>query len=80
MEAKKIDQIFLEEAEPTDQQMIIDYSKGFIPFSNINEFGNAKYIYFGNEKIPFKNRPPEYQELFINEFLLNKNILVKSVA
>jgi hypothetical protein len=69
MSTEKIERIFLEKFEPTDQQLILDYSKVFIPFSENSVFTKTEYIYFGNESIPFKERHPEYQELFIHEFL-----------
>ena len=72
MIAKDFFKIYQEFFEPTDQQTILDYSRAFIPFSSINEPSSSKYIYFGNEKIPFKERHPEYQKLFIYEFLISK--------
>lgn len=72
-----IDKIFQERFEPTDQQLILDYSKAFIPFSNNSETTYSKYIYIGNENIPFNERHPEYQALFIQEFLTYKKNLVK---
>jgi len=72
--AGDIDRIFQEGFEPTDQQIILDYSKAFISFSNIDEAKNYQYIYTGNEKIPFKERHQIYQNLFIYEFLTSKRI------
>ncbi|MFX0004084.1 MAG: hypothetical protein ACFE9C_16640 [Candidatus Hodarchaeota archaeon] len=72
-----IERIFQEKLEPTDQQLILGYSKVFIPFSNDRESTNSKYIYIGNEKMSFKERLPEYQEIFIYEFLTDNNELIK---
>ncbi len=69
-----IDKIFQEKFDPTDQQLILDYSKVFIPFTENNIFTKTKHIYFGNENIPFKARHPEYQELFIHEFPMTKMV------
>jgi len=69
-----IDKIFQEKFDPTDQQLILDYSKVFISFSENNLFTKTEYIYFGNENIPFNARHPEYQELFIHEFLTTKMV------
>ena len=74
---RDIDKIFQERFEPTDQQLILDYSRGFIPFSNISESTKSKYIYIGTENIPFNERHPKYQALFIQEFLTYKKNLVK---
>ncbi len=72
----KIEKIFLERFEPTDQQIILDCSKAYMPFSNISESTKSEYIYIGNEKIPFNERHPEYQDLLIHEFLThNKNLV-----
>ncbi len=74
--AEDVDRIFQEKFEPTDQQLILDYSKVFISFSNTAESANSQYIYMGNEKIQFKERHPQYQYIFIAEFLEgNKNLL-----
>jgi len=48
-----------------------DISKAFIPFSNISTNMETVYIYKGCEEIPFKERLPEYQLIFCNEFLIN---------
>jgi len=53
--AVDIDKILREGFELTDQQLILDYSKAFISFSNV-----------------FKERHPEYQKLFIYEFLTGR--------
>ncbi|MFX0021962.1 MAG: hypothetical protein ACFE9S_06520 [Candidatus Hermodarchaeota archaeon] len=80
MSTGKIEKIFLNELEPTDQQLILDSSKAYIPFSNISETAKSEYIYTGNEEIPFKERHPIYQELFIYEFLQFENNLIKCVS
>ncbi|MFW9970898.1 MAG: hypothetical protein ACFFDF_11935 [Candidatus Odinarchaeota archaeon] len=75
-----INKIFEEKFEPTNQQLILDYSKVFISFLNVNESTNPKYIYIGNEKMLFKERHSEYQKLFIHEFLTYKKCFVKSYS
>ncbi|MFX1502691.1 MAG: hypothetical protein ACFFDH_17150 [Promethearchaeota archaeon] len=75
-----ISRIFEEKFEPTNQQLILEYSKVFISFLNVNESTNSKYIYIGNEKMSFKERHPEYQKLFIHEFLTYEKCLVKSYS
>jgi len=40
-----------------------------MPFSSIDESTKKEYIYIGNEKIPFKERHPEYKRILIKEFL-----------
>ncbi|MFW9826713.1 MAG: hypothetical protein ACFFEY_03725 [Candidatus Thorarchaeota archaeon] len=37
-----------------------------IPFSHFSK--PEKYIYYGEEKIPFNQRPPIYQAIFKREF------------
>ena len=66
-----IDRILREEFKPTDQRIISDFSKAFVSFTNVVESNNNQYIYMGNEKIPFKERHPEYQNIFFYEFLEN---------
>ena len=46
-----------------------EISKAFIPFSRISTNMETVYIYKGFEKIPFKERHPEYQLIFCNEFM-----------
>ena len=46
-----------------------EISKAFIPFSRISTNMETVYIYKGFEKIPFKERHPEYQHIFCNEFM-----------
>jgi len=70
--AVDIDKILREGFELTDQQLILDYSKAFISFSNVDGYANSEHIYIGTEEIPFKERHPEYQKLFIYEFLTGR--------
>ncbi len=61
---KIVQEIFqLSEQDPTS-----DISTVSVPFSNVGNTIVHTYIYFGNEKIPFNRRHPEYQEILINEF------------
>lgn len=47
-------------------QVPVNLKNLIIPFS---EFGRStEYIYFGYEKIPFKERHPIYQMIITNEF------------
>lgn len=69
MVSGKVHKIYHKIFEPTDQQIILEVSKAFMPFSNIDESTKTEYIYIGNEEIPFKERHPEYQRIFIKEFL-----------
>lgn len=80
MSTGKIEKIFLNELEPTDQQLILGSAKAYIPFSNISVTVHSEYIYTGNEEIPFKERHPVYQELFIYEFLQYENNLINCVS
>ena len=80
MSTGKIEKIFLNELEPTDQQLILGSSKAYIPFSNISETAKSGYIYTGNEEIPFNERHLVYQELFIYEFLPYEKNLVNCVS
>lgn len=43
-----------------------ELSEAVIPFSDLKE---SQYIYIGCEMIPFKERHPEFQKIFLNEFL-----------
>lgn len=39
-----------------------------VPFSFMSKIKQSSWIYFGNEKIPFKERHPEFRMIFRNEF------------
>lgn len=43
-----------------------DLSEAVIPFSALKE---SQHIYIGCEMIPFEERHPEFQKIFLNEFL-----------
>ncbi len=61
---KIVQEIFrFSEQDPTS-----DLSTVSVPFSNVGNTIVCTYIYFGNEKIPFARRHPEYQEILMNEF------------
>jgi hypothetical protein len=61
---KIVQEIFrFSEQDPTS-----DISTVSVSFSNVGNTIVHNYIYFGNEKIPFNNRHPEYQKIFMNEF------------
>ena len=61
---KIVQEIFqFSEQDPTS-----DISTVSVPFSNVGNTIVQTYIYFGNEKIPFNRRHPEYQAILINEF------------
>lgn len=54
----------------SEEEEVIIFHDIIIPFS---QFGNSKpekpaNIYYGNERIIFKERHAEYQNLLINEF------------
>jgi hypothetical protein len=46
-----------------------EISKAFIPFSKISPNQEDIYIYSGYERIRFCERDPEFQLIFLNEFL-----------
>ena len=68
MVSAKVDKIYQKIFEPTDQQIILEVSKAFMPFSNIDESKKTEYIYLGNEEIPFKERDSEYKMILRQEF------------
>ncbi|MHA1884444.1 MAG: hypothetical protein ACXAAI_12480 [Promethearchaeota archaeon] len=45
-----------------------DFSRAIIPFSKINKSSKPADIYSGAEKIPFKERDPEYRMILRQEF------------
>ncbi|MFX1500760.1 MAG: hypothetical protein ACFFDH_07325 [Promethearchaeota archaeon] len=66
MISKTLDKKFEEIIEEDIIKQPINLKKFIIPFS---EFGRSeKYIYFGTEKIPFRERDPTYQMILKNEF------------
>ena len=54
---------------PTGESPIPDLTRFTIPFSAFGEFKKTEYIYFGHEKILFRDRHPEYRQIFMDEFL-----------
>jgi hypothetical protein len=80
MSTGKIERIFQDEFEPTDQQLILGCSRVYVPFSKLPESKKLVYIYTGQEDIPFKERYPVYQELFLFEFLPYEKSLIKCVS
>ncbi|MHA1327589.1 MAG: hypothetical protein ACTSRH_09730 [Promethearchaeota archaeon] len=46
-----------------------DLSRTVIPFEKFFKVKNEKDIYSGKEKIPFKLRKKEFQQILIKEFL-----------
>jgi len=69
MAVEKIYKIVQEIFETSELPTKPEISKAFIPFSNISTNMETVYIYKGCEKIPFKERDPEYQLIFCNEFM-----------
>ena len=59
------------------QEIINDFEERYYPiisgavtpFSRFEKMREPQYIYKGDEKIPFNERHPEYQNIFITEFL-----------
>ncbi len=49
-----------------------------ISFVDVGQSKKTDFIYFGDEKISFKERLPEYQEILIYEFLADRTILLKN--
>ncbi|MHA2397454.1 MAG: hypothetical protein ACXADU_01025 [Promethearchaeota archaeon] len=45
-----------------------DFSRAIIPFSKINKSSKPADIYSGTEKIPFKERDPEFKMILRQEF------------
>ena len=62
---KRVQEVF----QFSEQDPISDLSTISVPFSNVGSTIVCNYIYFGNEKIPFTKRLPEYQEILTNEFV-----------
>ena len=63
----KIVQEIFESSELPERRT--DVSRAFVPFSLVSTNKESKYIYIGSEKMPFKERDPNYQKIFIYEFL-----------
>ena len=61
--------IFLEIIDQFEEEYYPDISGAVIPFSNVGTSKESQYIYDGHEKIPFSERHPTYQKIFIYEFL-----------
>ncbi|MHA2390429.1 MAG: hypothetical protein ACXAEX_00530 [Promethearchaeota archaeon] len=63
--------ILLEIVDQFEEKFYPNLTGAVIPFSDIKELQDVDYIYTGDEKIPFEKRLPEYQKIFIAEFLSN---------
>jgi len=69
MMTEEVIKIYQQSIERLDEMLIPDISGALMPFEESNQFEETQYIYDGNEKIPFKERDPEYQQIFNEEFL-----------
>jgi hypothetical protein len=69
METKDIHKTIQSIFQPFEQPQFPDLSTLLTPFKNLNENGKPQFLYGGTEVIPFKERLPEFQEIFIHEFL-----------
>lgn len=54
---------------PTGEPPILDLTRLSIPFSAFSEVKKTEYIYFGHERMLFKDRHPEFRQILIHEFL-----------
>jgi hypothetical protein len=61
--------IFLEIIDQFEKDFYPDISEAVVPFSNIGEKNESKYIYDGHEKIPFNERDSTYKKIFYHEFV-----------
>ncbi|MFX0082870.1 MAG: hypothetical protein ACFE94_14055 [Candidatus Hodarchaeota archaeon] len=61
--------IYQEIINEFEEYLVPDISGAVMPFSDTNKFEESKYIYEGDEEIPFNERHPEYQRIFKEEFL-----------
>ncbi len=61
--------IFQEIIDQFEDEFYPEISAAVIPFSNVDTSKESQYIYLGHEKIPFNERHPKYQKIFIYEFL-----------
>jgi len=62
-------QDLIEESQRYSASLSFDYSKAFVPFSELPHHEMSKNIYEGHEKIPFKDRHPKFQKILLNEFI-----------
>ena len=46
-----------------------DLTGAVMSFSKITDMKVPQYVYKGDEKMPFTERDPEYQKIFIAEFI-----------
>lgn len=60
---------FQEVIDQFENEFYPDISEAVISFSNFRDKNECKYIYHGYEKMPFNERHPTYQKIFIHEFL-----------
>lgn len=69
MEAKDIYKTIQDIFQTVEQSHFPDVSQFLTSFADLGESKKPGFIYFGDEKMCFKERLPEYQEILINEFL-----------
>jgi len=65
---KPINKIFGNTDRNENSDIHHDISSIIIPFSKVFKIKKKLDIYSGNEKIPFKERDPEYKLIFRQEF------------
>ncbi len=78
METKEIYKTIQNIFQPTEQPHFPDISRLLTPFANIGEIEKPLFLYEGTEEIPFSERHPEYQKIFINEFLTISKIQLEN--
>jgi hypothetical protein len=67
MMTEEVLKIYQKSIERLDDILVPDISGALMPFEETNQF--EEYIYNGDEKIPFKERLSDYQQIFKDEFL-----------
>ena len=69
METKDMHKTIQSIFQPSEQPQFPDVSKLLTHFRNLSENERPQFLYDGSEEIPFNERLPEFQEIFIHEFL-----------
>lgn len=76
MNSRQSEIIYYENNESLNGNIVeldVDYSKIVIPFSKMYKSSRMNYLYSGDEKIPFKERDPDYRLILHQEFSKFRN-------
>ena len=82
MAINKLEQFYMDvqkRRKEVSPELYSSCSSYVIPFSKMFERKESQYIYFGNEKIPFKEMNPEFKTVLRREFSKNLKLYAENI-